>query len=436
MRKNHMIKLNLGCGIYYKPGYINIDKFESEIADEVADICHLQYEDNSVNEIEASHIIEHFDVITLPFLIAEWFRVLKPNGKLVIEAPDFNRGYLKLLKERNLKKRNTRRFLFGIDLPGNTHKIGLTTKFLKNILISTGFTNLNSLKPQSFKDQKNFRIQAQKPEKISLLNKHGLITTFRTRIYNEFKEFDVLFLDSVEKNCISVIEKHYDYDNREFFSIKSIASMAAIFALFHPKIAKIFLSLLPKVRTQSINTDILDYLEKINSPSMFLSLWKKWKKEKNDLFLNFTRFQDYWINRLSKFLTTNAINKNISDTLTYLSNIQGEECDYFSLELIEIKALKLTNLGIKSFVAKKYRKSHKFFKKSLKFVPNNALNNWNLARLSILLDERKYRTLNYYQQALMQEKSKKIYRMIKNEMFNVSRNNSQEKFENPIQIRC
>ena len=95
MRRENMIKLNLGCGIYYKPGYINIDKFESEIADEIADICHLQYEDNSVDEIEASHIIEHFDVITLPFLIAEWFRVLKPIGKLIIEAPDFNKGYFK-----------------------------------------------------------------------------------------------------------------------------------------------------------------------------------------------------------------------------------------------------------------------------------------------------------------------------------------------------
>ena len=63
-----MIKLNLGCGVYYKPGYINIDMFESEIADEIADICHLEYEDNSVDEIEASHIIEHFDVITLPLI--------------------------------------------------------------------------------------------------------------------------------------------------------------------------------------------------------------------------------------------------------------------------------------------------------------------------------------------------------------------------------
>ena len=435
MRKKHMIKLNLGCGIYYKPGYINIDKFESDIADEVADICHLQYEDNSVDEIEASHIIEHFDVITLPFLISEWFRVLKPDGKLVIEAPNFNKGYLRLLTRRNLKKRNTLRFLFGVDLPGNTHKIGLTPKFLKKGLISAGFINLNSIKPQSFKDQKSFRIQAQKPEKISLLDKKGLITTFRWMIYNEFKESDVLFLNSVENNCISVIQKQYDYNNRDFFSLKNIVSMIALFALFHPKIAKIFLSLLPKVRTQSINTDILDYLEKINSPTIFLSLWMKWKKEEKDLVLNFTRFQDYWINRLTKFLTTNINTDNFSDTFTYLSNIQGEECDYFSLELIEIKALRLSNLGIKSFVSKDHKKSHTYFRKSLKLVPNYALNNWNLARLSILLDDKKFKTLNYYQQALMQERNNKIYKRIKNEMLNITNKSFQEKIENPIQIR-
>jgi predicted SAM-dependent methyltransferase len=432
MRKNNMIKLNLGCGIYYKPGYINLDKFESEIADEVADICHLQYEDNSVDEIEASHIIEHFDVITIPFLIAEWFRVLKPSGKLIIEAPDFNKGYLKLITGRNFKKKNTQRFLFGVDLPGNTHKIGLTPKFLKKLLISAGYVNLNFVKPQSFKDQKSFRIQAQKPEKISLLEKYGIITAFRWRLYNEFKKFDVIFLDSVENNCICMIEKQYDYDNREFFSIKTIASMVSNFALIHPKIAKIFLSLLPKVRTQSINTEILDFLEKINSPTVFLSIWKNWKKEKKDLFLNFTRFQDYWTKRISKYLTTN---ENFTDTFTFLSSIQREDCNYFSLELIVINALKLTNLGIKSFVSKDHKKANTFFKKSLKYGLSNAINNWNLARLSILLDERKYRTLNYYQQALMQEKDKKIYRMIKNEMFNYSHNNSHVKFENPIQIR-
>ena len=432
MRKNHMIKLNLGCGIYYKPGYINIDMFESEIADEIADIRHLKYDENSVDEIEASHIIEHFDVITLPFLIAEWFRLLKPNGRLVIEAPNFNRGYLKLLTEKNMKKRNTLRFLYGVDLPGNTHKIGLTPKFLRNILISTGFINLNSVKPKSFKDQKSFRIQAQKPEKISLLDKKGLITTFRSRIYNDFKEFDVLFLDSVERNCISVIENQYDYDNREFFSMKNIVSMVAIFALFNAKIAKILLSLLPKVRTQTINTNILDYLEKINSPTIFLTLWKKWNKGDGELYLKFVRFQEYWTKRISKFLNSND---NFSDTFAYLSNIQREDCDYFSLDLIEIKSSKLTNLGIKSFANKEYKKSYTFFKKSLKFVPNISLNNWNLARLSILLDERKYKTLNYYQQALMLEKDKKIYRMIKNELLNFSRNNSHLKFENPIQIR-
>ena len=386
--------------------------FESEIADEIADICHLQYEDNSVDEIEASHIIEHFDVLTLPFLIAEWFRVLKPTGKLVIEAPNFNKGYLRLLTRRNLKKRNTLRFLFGVDLPGNTHKIGLTPKFLKNILVSTNFININSARPQSFKDQKSFRIIAQKPEKISLLDKKGLITTYRWMIYNEFKEFDVLFLDSVENNCINVIGKQYDHDNRDFFSRKNIVSMIALFSLYHPKIAKIFLSLLPKVRTQSIKTNILDYLEKINSPTIFLSVWKKWKRGEKDLLLDFTRFQDYWIKRLSKLLTTDPINENFSDTFTYLSNIQGEDCDYFSLDVIEIEALKLTNLGMKSFAAKEYKKSHIFFKNSLKFVPNNALNNWNLARLSILLDENNYKTLNYYQQALMQERSNKIYRKI------------------------
>lgn len=74
----NLLKLNLGCGIFYKPGYINVDLFEKSIADQIYDVRHLSFEDNSVDEIEASHILEHFDVIQIPYILSEWLRVLKP----------------------------------------------------------------------------------------------------------------------------------------------------------------------------------------------------------------------------------------------------------------------------------------------------------------------------------------------------------------------
>ena len=121
-----MLKLNLGCGMYYKPNYVNIDKYDESVADKTLDITKLPYENESVDEIEASHIIEHFDIIKLPYLLAEWLRVLKPGGVIYIETPDLSKSTKKLRLSSYNTKKNILRFLFGIDIPGNIHKLGFT----------------------------------------------------------------------------------------------------------------------------------------------------------------------------------------------------------------------------------------------------------------------------------------------------------------------
>lgn len=83
-----MTKLNLACGEDYKNGYINVDFYDTRKADEVWDIRNIPYPDNSVDEILASHIIEHFDAKSGPIILKEWLRVLKPGGILKLETPD------------------------------------------------------------------------------------------------------------------------------------------------------------------------------------------------------------------------------------------------------------------------------------------------------------------------------------------------------------
>jgi ubiquinone/menaquinone biosynthesis C-methylase UbiE len=82
-----MIKLNLGCGELLIPGFINCDLYNPK-ADVKCDVKSLPYEDNSVDEIYASHIIEHFDFFEALKVLQEWKRVLKVGGKLVVETPD------------------------------------------------------------------------------------------------------------------------------------------------------------------------------------------------------------------------------------------------------------------------------------------------------------------------------------------------------------
>jgi SAM-dependent methyltransferase len=57
-------------------------------ADVTADVRKLPFPDGHADCIYASHLLEHFDEHELPSLLAEWRRVLKPWGRMVIEVPD------------------------------------------------------------------------------------------------------------------------------------------------------------------------------------------------------------------------------------------------------------------------------------------------------------------------------------------------------------
>ena len=86
------VKLNLGSRNRAIPGFIGIDCDQHEGVDIVGDISDLsRFADGSVEEIYASHVFEHFPHTKAAAVLAEWFRVLAPGGKLYIAVPDFER---------------------------------------------------------------------------------------------------------------------------------------------------------------------------------------------------------------------------------------------------------------------------------------------------------------------------------------------------------
>ncbi len=79
-----MLKLNIGAGSTVIPGFTPIDrKLGSEAYP-------LSYPDNSVDEIRASHILEHFSFADAQQALKEWTRVLKPGGRIRIAVPDLD----------------------------------------------------------------------------------------------------------------------------------------------------------------------------------------------------------------------------------------------------------------------------------------------------------------------------------------------------------
>ena len=84
-----MIKLHLGCGKRnFGPDWIHIDGGNfNHISGH--DITHLNFEDNSVDLIYASHVIEYFDRDEIINILFEWKRVLKIGGVLRLAVPSF-----------------------------------------------------------------------------------------------------------------------------------------------------------------------------------------------------------------------------------------------------------------------------------------------------------------------------------------------------------
>jgi SAM-dependent methyltransferase len=140
-----MIKLHLGCGWRnFGNEWIHIDGGDYEHLD-YKDITKLEFENNSVDLIYASHVIEYFDREEVKTLLNEWKRVLKPKGILRIAVPDFIKLMWVYQDTKDLNK--ILGPLFGkMEMGDNIiyHKTVYDFKSLKNLLEELGFSNIIS----------------------------------------------------------------------------------------------------------------------------------------------------------------------------------------------------------------------------------------------------------------------------------------------------
>ncbi len=84
------IKLHLGCGQRYIPGFFHIDIINYDHIDYLTNIDDLSiFNDNTVSLIYNCHVLEHFHRSKVLKVLDEWYRVLMPGGILRTAVPDF-----------------------------------------------------------------------------------------------------------------------------------------------------------------------------------------------------------------------------------------------------------------------------------------------------------------------------------------------------------
>ena len=131
------LRLHIGCGQRKINGFVNIDRNSSPATDYVSDTITLPCRDGSVERIETYHVIEHIPRPVVRKVLAEWRRVLKVGGCLVIECPDFDEAITQYLS-------GNQEMLFSVfgryRFPGDEHAWGYSAVSLRELVESEGFS--------------------------------------------------------------------------------------------------------------------------------------------------------------------------------------------------------------------------------------------------------------------------------------------------------
>jgi predicted SAM-dependent methyltransferase len=141
------LQLHLGCGAQHKDGFINIDMKITPATDYVGSIAKLPCACESVSRIESYHVIEHIPHPVAQDVVAEWARVLKPGGTMVMECPDFDEDVRKYLAgdEEMLGS------IYGWQrYDGDTHYYGYNQARLTALLTHAGFSQVRFGEPEDY----------------------------------------------------------------------------------------------------------------------------------------------------------------------------------------------------------------------------------------------------------------------------------------------
>jgi len=135
-----VVKLNLGAGGTELPGHIVIDRNMGQ------EVYPLEYENGSVDEIYASHILEHFGHGQVFDVLKHWVSKLKTGGLIRIAVPDYH-----LISERYLQgeRFNVNGYMMGGQVDENDyHKSLFDHKTLTQLMEQAGLKDISEWKSE------------------------------------------------------------------------------------------------------------------------------------------------------------------------------------------------------------------------------------------------------------------------------------------------
>ena len=141
------MKINLGCGESPLDGYINIDSIKNKLTrpDVIANIKleFLPFKSYECEEICALHVLEHIERDYWSRIFDEFYRLLIPDGVLILAYPEFERCAHNFITNFKGARDFWRMTLYGRqDYPGDYHVVPMRTAEVVNYLTSFGFYDI------------------------------------------------------------------------------------------------------------------------------------------------------------------------------------------------------------------------------------------------------------------------------------------------------
>jgi SAM-dependent methyltransferase len=167
------LRLNIGCGGRKIPGYIGVDAVARSAAEIIAPANNIDLPSESVDEIIAIHLWEHFYLWECDGVIAEWRRLLKPGGVLTFEMPDVIKCAKNLIAGKMVGGKDPNQLsywgLYGdprTQDPYMNHRWGWTPATLRDFLTTKGFVKIREQETQwhpAGRWDRDFRMTCRKP---------------------------------------------------------------------------------------------------------------------------------------------------------------------------------------------------------------------------------------------------------------------------------
>ncbi len=407
------MKLNIGCGKKYDPDYCNIDLYEDLVADRLMSAFNLEFDDNTCDEIKAIHIIEHLSFFETIYALSEFFRVLEPHGKLILETPDLKKTCQHYLKANGEQKKEILGWFFGIPHKGLQHKICFPPYLLRELLSNAGFKNISTVFYYNNESIPSVRFKCYKLDEGYSLKIFQIITKIRkTMLVKNYIDFTDSFIikeqeDLIAKFALELLKLEKNDKKEKIFEILTDISIKS------PKFTKFFLEAIE-------NKDLLsekeikfilktaELLIDLNFPNILLNSLKKGPLKPGTQKIIFSSIESFAKSIITKLNQFEKDRDKITEKLKDLSEpIKEIEINFFSYNLIEQKSLDYYYKGIKAFYIKNYKTAHNKFLEAIRLYRDDLFYYWNLAKVLTKL-ELEDQAIKFYKLTLRFLRLKKI----------------------------